>query len=170
MSILQKTRFSVGDWIVHNKFGVGKVEDIVEKGVDKDRQTFYKILTNKITYWLPLDNENCDYIEPIRSKQDFKNALKILSQSPEPIDTSIRSRKNIVRERWLDGSLNGRASLIRDLNHRNRLQKLNYKEKELLHRIRQSFLNEWLLSDRSMTQQKAQEGLESALKVSVSKA
>jgi RNA polymerase-interacting CarD/CdnL/TRCF family regulator len=165
MSISRKTRFRVGDWTVHYKFGVGKVEDIVEKGVGSDRQTFYKITTKKITYWLPLDNEDCDYIEPIRSKHDFQNALKILSQAPEPIDTQIRSRKNTVHERWLDSSLEGRASLLRDLNGCNKLQKLNFNEKELLFKIRQTFISEWILSDRSMTYNQAQEGLDQALKI-----
>lgn len=167
MSHKQKTRFKIGDWIVHYNFGVGKVEDIVEKGVGSEKQTYYKISTSKIDYWLPMDNQDIEYVEPIHSKQDFENALKILSQAPQPIDTQIRSRKNIVHERRLDNSLEGRASLLRDLHCRNKIQKLNYGEKEVLANIRQTFISEWILSDRSKTYEEANERLEKALKIGV---
>ncbi len=167
MSNRQKNRFKIGDWIVHYNFGVGKVEDIVDKGVGNDRETFYKIKTSNVDYWLPLSNEDCNYVEPIRNKKDFENALKILSEAPEPIDTKMKSRKSVVHERWLDSSLEGRASLLRDLNGRNKMQKLNYNDKELLVNIRQTFINEWVLSDHSMTYGQAKEGLDNALKIGI---
>ncbi len=163
----RKTRFKVGDWTVHYNFGVGEVEDILEKGVGADRQVFYKIKTDKITYWLPLDNEDCNYIQHIRNHNDFRKAINVLSLTPDPMETQFRVRKNIVHERSLDGSLSGRATLIRDLNGWDKVHNLNYKEKMLLTSLCQTFIDEWVKSDQSITLIEAKDRLKDALKTSM---
>lgn len=163
----QKPRFKIGDFIVHTSYGVGKVENIVEKELDDNRQDYYKISTNEIEYWLPLDKQDSEHIEPIRSRHAFENAIKILSMTPEISDLARNARINMIHDRWQDGSLEGRASLFRDLNGQNVLGKLNYNEKQMLNKIRRFFIREWILADHSLTQIQADEKVNKALLIGV---
>ncbi len=167
MAIEQKPRFKIGDYIVHTSYGVGKVEDIIEKVLDNDRQAFYKISTKEIEYWLPMDNQDSDHIKPIRNKQAFEKALKILSMAPELSELTRNARINLIHDRWLDGSLEGRAKLLRDLNGRHNAGKLNYQEKQMLDKVRRFFVREWILADPSLTEAQAEGLMNKALKVGI---
>jgi len=149
---------------------VGKVEDIVEKGLEGNEKVFYKVSTKDIDYWIPLEDEDTDHIEPIRSKKEFDQALKIIAEAPKPIAEHHKSRKKRIHDRWLEGNLDSRARLLRDLHGRLKLEKLSFSEKETLENVRQFFINEWIITDQSLSRKEAREKLRKALKTSVKKA
>lgn len=163
-------RFNIGDWIVHYYHGVGQVKDIVEKGLEGNEKTFYKVTTKDIDYWIPLDDEDSDHIEPIRTEQDFNDALAVLASKPVPIAKHHKSRKKKIHDRWMDGNLMNRAKLLRDLNGRLKLKKLSFSEKEMLEKVRRYFISEWLIVDSSLTQAKAKKKIRKALKIGVKEA
>lgn len=163
-------RFEIGDWIVHYYYGIGKVKDIVEKGLEDNKNTFYKVSTKEIDYWIPIDREDSDHIEPIRSKKDFENAYIILSSAPEPIGKHYKTRKKRIHNRWLEGSLTSRAKLIRDLNGRLKLEKLSFSEKEMFEKVKRFYIAEWIMTDKALTRKDARKRLKTALKESVTKA
>lgn len=164
------TKFHVGDWIVHYYHGVGKVIGVVEKGLADNRQKFYKVSTKEIDYWLPYDNVDVDHIEPLRTKQDFEEALKILTKPPRTIAEHHKSRKKRIHERWLQGDLVSRAKLMRDLNGRLKFEKLSYNEKEMLEKVRKYFINEWVIADRTLNRKKAKTKIKKALQLGIEKA
>ena len=170
MAIKEHSRFEVGDWVVHYYHGVGKVKDIVEKGLDGNEKTFYKVTTNKIEYWIPVEDEDCDHIEPIRSKKDFDDALKIISDMPKPIAKHHKTRKKRIHERWLEGSLASRAKLLRDLHGRLKLEKLSFSEKEMFEKVERYYINEWIITDETLTRDMAYEQLQQSLNIGVEKA
>lgn len=163
-------RFNIGDWIIHYYHGVGQVKDIVEKGLEGNEKTFYKVTTKDIDYWIPIEDEDSDHIEPIRTEQDFEEALKVLTSKPEPIANHHKSRKKKIHDRWLDGDLLSRAKLLRDLNGRLKLIKLSFSEKEVLKKVRSYFINEWLIVDSNLTRKKAKKKIRKALKIGVKEA
>ena len=163
----KKLRFNTGDWVVHYYHGVGQVKGIVEKGLEGNEKTFYKVTTKNIDYWIPIEDEDCDHIEPIRTEQDFEEALKVLESKPEPIAKHHKSRKKKIHDRWLNGDLLNRAKLLRDLNGRLKLIKLSFSEKEMLEKVRKYFISEWLIVDSKLTQAKAKKKIRKALKVGV---
>lgn len=163
-------RFNIGDWIIHYYHGVGQVKDIVEKGLEGNEKTFYKVTTKDIDYWIPIEDEDSDHIEPIRTEQDFEEALKVLASKPEPIANHHKSRKKKIHDRWLDGDLLSRAKLLRDLNGRLKLIKLSFSEKEVLGKVRRYFINEWLIVDSNLTRKKAKKKIRKALKIGVKEA
>jgi RNA polymerase-interacting CarD/CdnL/TRCF family regulator len=165
----KSSRFEVGDWIVHYYHGVGQVKDVVEKGLDGNEKTFYKVSTKEIDYWIPIEDEDSDHIEPIRSKDDFEEALKILSSRPKPIAEHHKTRKKRIHDRWMDGNLLSRAKLLRDLNGRLKLEKLSFSEKEMLEKVRRYFINEWIIADSAMTRSKAKKEIRKALREGVKK-
>jgi RNA polymerase-interacting CarD/CdnL/TRCF family regulator len=170
MVAIENSRFEIGDWVVHYYYGVGKVEDIVEKGLDGNEKIFYKVSTKDIDYWIPLEDEDSDHIEPIRSKKEFDQALKIIAEEPEPIAQHHKTRKKRIHDRWLEGSLESRAKLLRDLHGRLKLEKLSFSEKEMLEKVRQFYINEWITTDQSLTRKEARKKLRKALKAGVKKA
>lgn len=170
MAVKDSTRFEIGDWVVHYYHGVGKVKDIVEKGLEGNEKTFYKVSTKEIDYWIPMEDEDTDHIEPIRSKKDFENALKIIEQAPEPIAQHHKTRKKRIHDRWREGDLPSRAELLRDLNGRLKLEKLSFSEKEVFEKVRRYFINEWVITDETLTRAQAKKRLKKSLKVGVKKA
>jgi len=163
-------RFEIGDWIVHYYYGIGRVKDIVEKGLEDNKNTFYKVSTKEIDYWIPIDREDADHIEPIRSKKDFEYAYEILSQPPKPIGKQYKTRKKRIHDRWLEGNLPSRAKLIRDLNGCLKLEKLSFNEKETFEKVKRYYIAEWITADETLTQKNARKRLNNALKESVIKA
>ncbi len=163
----KKLRFKIGDWIVHHFHGVGKVHGIEEKGLDGEKNTFYKVTTKEIDYWIPIENDDKDHLEPIRSKDDFDYAIEILSQAPEPFPDHPQSRKKQIQEKWQDGCLHSRAELIRDLNGRMIQDHLNFDEKEMLEKAIADFINEWTIVDEKKTISQAHLTINQALEKSI---
>jgi len=163
----KKLRFKIGDWIVHHFHGVGKVHDIEEKGLDGEKNTFYKVTTKDIDYWIPIENDDKNHLEPIRSKDDFECAIEILSQAPEPFSDHPQSRKKQIQEKWQDGCLQSRAELIRDLNGRMIHEHLNFDEKEMLEKAVSDFINEWTIVDKEISASTASMSINQSLENSL---
>lgn len=166
----QVLKFKIGEWIVHTSYGVGKVVDIVDKDMDGQQQAFFKVSTEEIEYWLPVEKADSDHISAIRSEADFNQAIQIISKPPKPMSEPQNRYKRLIYERWLDGSLPARAALIRDLNGRNAIKRLSYDEKETCNKAEKSFIEEWVITDPSLTRPVARKRLNDALAESIQKA
>lgn len=169
MSPRRKSKYKIGQFIIHHQFGVGEIKDITEKGLGEDRKLFYKVKTKKNTYWLPVGNEDNDRVEPLRNKKQFNEALAILSAKPEKIAKNHNSRKTEIREHWNDGSLESRARLLRDLNGRAKRKSLNFYERQMLKDIRSQLIDEWVLIKPSQDRKEAKKCIQQALKESAKK-
>lgn len=167
MAEKQALRFKTGDWIVHTSYGVGKVIEIVDKDVDGNQESFFRVSTDEIEYWLPVEKADAEHITPIRSERDFNRAIRIISKPPQPMSEPRNQYKRQIYERWLDGSLAARAALIRDLNGRNAIKRLNYDEKETCNKAENSFIDEWIITVPSLSRLMARKRLNEALKISL---
>ena len=90
-----------------------------------------------------------------------------MSSKPQPIGKNHKTRKKRIHDRWLDGNLASRAELLRDLHGMLKLEKLSFSEKTMLEKVRDFFVNEWVITDSSLTRQKAKKRLGKALIVGV---
>jgi RNA polymerase-interacting CarD/CdnL/TRCF family regulator len=167
--VQEDREFKIGDWVVHHYHGVGKIKDIVKKGIDGDEKTYYKVVTPKMKYWIPVKDETSNNIEPIRSKSEFEEMLQLLSQAPESIAKHHKSRKKRIHDRWSEGSLSSRAKLLRDLNGRYLTSRLSFNEKEMMKKIKRYLINEWVIADDAMTRALAKKKIKKALKESINK-
>jgi len=166
----ENMRFNIGDLIVHFYHGIGRVKGIVEKGVNKNKKIYYKVATNDLTYWIPIENQDTDHIKPIRSKNEFENALSLMAKNPKTISNKYKTRVKKIHNRWRKGDLESRAKLLRDLHGRLSNKKLSFNEKETLEKTKQAFINEWIISDETLTRSKAKKRIKAALKESSIKA
>ena len=160
-------RFKIGDWVVHYTYGVGKVIDIVDRDLDGHRDTFFKVSTGEIEYWLPSEKADADHIKAVRSEKEFNQALTIISKPPELMLESPTRIKRLINERWLDGSLPARAALLRDLNGYNNIKKLSYDEKKTFEKAENNFIDEWIISTPSLSRPQAKKRLTEALTASI---
>ena len=165
----QALKFKIGDWVVHTSYGVGKVLDIVDKDMDGQQETYFKVSTKEIEYWLPVAKADADHIFALRSKGDFNKALKILSEAPKPMLEPQNQYKRLIVERWLDGSLSARAALIRDLHGRDSVKPLSYDEKATYEKAENSFITEWIIVNPSLSKAEARDKLREALAVGIQK-
>ena len=169
MAATKSLRFKVGDWIVHDNYGVGEVVDIMDRDLDGQRDTYFKVSAAEIEYFLPSDKADADHIKTIRSQKEFDQALEIISEPPDLMSEPSHRNKRVITERWLDGSLAARAALIRDLNGRNHTKELNYDEKRTFEKAEKFFITEWIISNPTLTKTKAEQRLREALQLSIKK-
>ena len=167
MAVKKVLRFKIGDWIVHYTYGVGKVVDILDRDLDGHRETYFKVSTAEIEYWLPSEKADADHIKPVRSEKEFNQALTIISKPPELMSESSTRIKRLINERWLDGSLPARAALLRDLNGYNSIKKLSYDEKKTFEKAENNFIDEWIISNPELSRIQAKKQLTDALTASI---
>lgn len=141
----EKTVYHVGDWIVHSRYGLGKIEGRDVKSLGGEERRYFKVGFSGGFYWLPKTNVNAAYIRPLASEKDVKGALKVLKAEFQPLPKNHKDRQKKIKECLKGVSLKEKAKLIRDLTARKTEHHLNFKENEVLDRLKDDFLKEWQL-------------------------
>lgn len=160
--------FSKGEWIVHAAYGVGQVKGKDTKILDGDKKSFLKVKTFSSVYFLPTKNWDVPHIRPVSSTYQMKKALSILRKPPEPMEQDHKQRGKQISEALSDISLYSKAKIIRDLNGRKKLGKLNVSEGDRFEKIVNEFINEWsVVSDYERAELRKK--LDMALEVSYEK-
>jgi len=137
-----KTKFSVGDWIVHAFYGIGKIIDKGKMKLSGKAQTFFTVKLKNGKYWLSKEKSEVDYIRPLATKAQIKDALKEIKKQPESLPKRYTSRKKLILETVEEGSLLKHAALIRDLNGKKVKKKLSYEDKNWLSKLKKQFIYE----------------------------
>ncbi|MBI9043561.1 MAG: hypothetical protein JEZ06_03695 [Anaerolineaceae bacterium] len=165
---VEKRRYCTGDWIVHNRYGIGKVTGIVEKNLDGHIEEYFKIETSDSMYWLPVENTYVDHIRPVSSEKEIRQALSIIRKIPETLESKIQDRIRSISDILSEGDLINLACLMRDLNGRQSIKRLNFSESEIYSRLKKQFIEEWVAS-AGIDENEAEENLEKALFQSIKK-
>jgi CarD family transcriptional regulator len=139
-------KLSKGDLIVHSVHGIGTVKGISTKKIQGEQHVFYKIKTDRLTYWLPVVNSNSDRIRSVRAPSTFTSAISIIRQKPQKLFNNFRSRLKYINEELAKCSLIANARLIRDLHARNLVKRLHVNENRTYEKIKEHFINEWAVS------------------------
>jgi RNA polymerase-interacting CarD/CdnL/TRCF family regulator len=160
--------YEQGDWIVHAQYGVGEVRGVDRKTMNGVEITYLRVRTSNGEYWLPREHTDVDYIRPVSSTSTFRKALSTIRKKPEELDKDHKARAKEIANYLATGALIRVARLIRDLHGRARTQKLNMSEEDVLIRIRNRFIDEWVVAAR-IDKRKAEAKLDEALNDSVSK-
>lgn len=87
---------------------------------------------------------NDEWLRPIASAADFRQALTVLKSEPEPMSDKLNSRKNRIKNLDTSDSPVEIAELLRDLWALKKVKKtLSQAEEEALRRLTTCFLAEW---------------------------
>jgi RNA polymerase-interacting CarD/CdnL/TRCF family regulator len=155
--------YGIGDWIVHNRYGVGQIKSIDRKQLQGNECKYFKVKTFNAVYWLPTDKTDVNHIRPVSSNSTFQKALVVIRRHPKDLDDDYRKRASCISEVLSNGALIKLARLIRDLNGRQRIKKLNLNEEETLNRLKTRFIDEWVVSsgiDRDKADNKLNDALQ----------
>jgi len=165
---VQPGTYSKGDWIVHAHYGVGQVRGIEKKVLDGENKLFFRVKTFDGVYWLSVVRTDVEYIRPITSEHQIKRALTIIRKPPEKLPENHTHRNKAISDALSDPSLYAKARMIRDLNGKQQMSKLNFTEEDAFLKMKRQLLNEWsVVEDKD--HEILQEKLDKALEISVDK-
>lgn len=141
-------RFAVGNWVVHSRYGVGKIKEIAEMtvfGRKNNKEECLKVVTKDSEYWVPLSICDNERIRPISSRKQFSTALKMLTVRGEHVDMHHNAFVQQIDQAYADASLTTMMSIVRDLFGRNREKTLNRKEERSLKLFVSNLVHEYSL-------------------------
>jgi RNA polymerase-interacting CarD/CdnL/TRCF family regulator len=135
--------YSKGDWIVHRRYGIGKVVGIEKKRLHRKKKRFYKVKTKDSTFWLPVEKAVNSRVGPLPSRQMVREALSVLQKPPRKMSKDHKKRKKKVKKIMSEGSFLATAKLVRDLTARRSEKRLSAPEQRALERLTNHFLETW---------------------------
>jgi len=156
------------DNIVHAAHGVGTVKGLTIKILNGEKQLFYIVKTDKLTYWLPVVNSHSDRVRPVRAPSTFSNALSVIRKKPKKMSDNFRSRLKHIKEELAKCSLSANLKLIRDMHARNFEKPLHVNESRTYEKIKEQYIKEWSIS-ADISKAEAEKKLDDALVQSVKK-
>jgi len=167
---LKKTdiKLKTGDFIVHAAHGIGEVKGTDIKELRGSRKTYYKVKTQDLIYWLPVENSNSDRVRNVCAPSTFSKALSLIRTKPDKLNNNFRIRVNQIKNELAKCSLSGNARLMRDLNARHACKELHINELRILDKLKDNFISEYSVAC-DLVPEEAESRLESALAEGVEK-
>ncbi len=157
----------INDKIVHASFGVGVIKKLTKKKINGKTRHYYKIKTDKLTYWFPVKDSDSNKIRPIRSAATFSKMLSIIRKKPQKISSNYRARIKYINDEIDKCSLSANAKLIRDLNYMNFNKPLHVNEHRIFDKLKSQFVGEFSASagiDKDEAANKLEEALLASIK------
>jgi CarD family transcriptional regulator len=116
---------TVGQRIVHSRYGAGVVIDLRSGDDDEEHDSYYviEIPSSALTVHLPVDAVEQVNLREISSKRRMNQALRILSQEPEQLPKDYRERRAMMQQSVSEGAIRSVANVVRDLTGLKRVKK-----------------------------------------------
>jgi len=111
-------RLTIGQKIVHCRYGAGIVVGVRKGGTDEKSESYYiiDIPSSDLKVHLPMSATQQTNLRKISSKRKMKHALGILSEEPFELPKDYRERRSFIQELLKDGAIDSLAQVIRDLS------------------------------------------------------
>jgi RNA polymerase-interacting CarD/CdnL/TRCF family regulator len=135
--------YSVGDWIVHNHYGVGQIKDIEEKPIHGKDTATYRVKTKDAEYWVPLNNADNPRIRRVVNKRKLRKAMRMLRAKPQKMAKNYKKRNSRIKKVFRNGSIYKMARLLRDLLNLRNIKKLNNTEYDAVEKLTERFEREY---------------------------
>jgi CarD family transcriptional regulator len=139
----QAQEYAVGDWIVHNKHGIGQIKGTMVNTISGEETAYLQVETSDSTLWLPVSRLDECILRPICTPEEIKAALAVLRRPPRRMDSDFRIRKNRISDVKHQAEVTEIARLIRDLRARQRKRSLNNTEQDALRSLTIRLIREW---------------------------
>jgi len=137
--------YSVGDWIVHNNYGVGQIKKIEERPIHGEKVRTFRVKTKDSIYWVPVKKSDNPRIRRVVNKTKLRRAIRTLKSKPKKMNKNYRTRNAKIKEVFLSGSLQKMAKLLRDLLALRHEKKFNNTEKDAVEKIQERFIREYAI-------------------------
>jgi CarD family transcriptional regulator len=135
----KKIRFSVGEKLVHPRYGPGRVSGVEHRELVKGFENYYviELLMNGATLYLPMRKVEELGVRPVMSWAKFARVLATLHSAPRRLSKDFRERQEQARAKLATARPIKLAEVVRDLTNRRRQGYLTKVDKDLLSRGRE---------------------------------
>ena len=135
---------AVGDWLVHQYYGVGQLKGKEKKNIGGVEGTYFRLELDRSTIYIPENKLNSDWFRPVSSQTKLDEVTEILSRPAKKMDGRFTSRQSMIRKVMSENSIVNIARVIRDLSGRRRRRKsLSKTEDSALRELTARLLSEW---------------------------
>ena len=128
----EKKEYSVNDFVVYPKHGVGKIISVEKATIGDIGINFYKILIerDKLTLTIPINQQS--HLRPISSINQINKCVSILKTKPKIKRTMWSRRAQEYEHKINSGKIYELAEVVKDLNKTsNTLADQSYSERQL---------------------------------------
>jgi len=128
----EKRIYSIKDYVVYPKHGVGKIIAIEKAKIGNIDITFYKVLieNEKLILSIPLNQQS--YLRRVSSINQINKAITILKGKPKIKRTMWSRRAQEYEQKINSGKLYDLAEVVRDLNKKSDvIAEQSYSERQL---------------------------------------
>lgn len=137
--------FTKGDWIVHHKYGIGRIRRTEKKVLAEKKAEYFRVETEKSVFWVPVEEKNNGRIRPLSSPSQLREALNSLKKPARKMASNYKQRRQMIQEAISNNSLLMRCKLLRDLSALQETKPLSMGEKQVLELFQNLLLQEWSL-------------------------
>jgi RNA polymerase-interacting CarD/CdnL/TRCF family regulator len=135
--------YSVGDWIVHNTYGVGQIKKIEKKPIHGEKVRTFRVRIKNGVYWVPVKEADTPNIRRVVNKRKLRRAIRAIHSKPKEMAKNYKTRNAKIKEIFLDGSLMKMARLLRDIIALSEQKKLNMTENSAVDKITERLSREY---------------------------
>ena len=142
-------QLTIGQNIVHRRYGAGTVVGVREGNEGEDHKRYYivDIPSKDLKLHLPADAAEGAPLREVASASRIKRALKMLTEAPADLPSDYRKRRALVSELMTDGTVKSLARIIRDLCARQREKSMSTLEASMLTDAKRQLAGEVALSE-----------------------
>lgn len=137
--------FTKGDWIVHHRYGIGRIRRTEQKVISKNKAKYFRVETEESVFWVPVEEELNGRIRPLSSPSQLREALNSLKMPARKMASNYKQRRQMIQEAISNNSLLMRCKLLRDLSALQETKPLTENEKQIFGFFQNLLLQEWSL-------------------------
>ena len=140
----EKRIYSIKDYVVYPKHGVGKIVSIEKAKIGSINITFYKVFIEKekLTLSIPLNQQS--HLRQISSINQINKAITILKSKPKIKRTMWSRRAQEYEQKINSGKLYQLAEVVKDLNKKNDIVvEQSYSERQLFEKAYERLKSEF---------------------------
>jgi RNA polymerase-interacting CarD/CdnL/TRCF family regulator len=138
--------FRIGDTVIHNTHGIGKIVRLEEQTFSGKKKFYYVVQVGSLTIWVPVDAQVMSRLRAPTPQDEFSKLFSILSEPGKTLPDDRLERRTYLLEELKDGKAESRCRVIRDLSFFQYKKSLNDNDRSVLKQASDALLGEWEFS------------------------
>jgi RNA polymerase-interacting CarD/CdnL/TRCF family regulator len=139
----QEIHYSIGEWVVHNQYGVGQIKKTEVMPLHGEQIECFKVHVKDGSFWFPTDSLDNPRIRPVASEEIVSKVIKNLRRKPSNLIQNKKYWTQRIKDVSLHDDLISISQLIRDLYAQKALKRLNDSQIRALSKFKERLLLEW---------------------------
>ena len=161
----EKRLYSIKDYVVYPKHGVGKITSIDKAKIGNIEITFYKVLIEKekLTLSIPINQQS--HLRSVASINQVNKSISILKSKPKVKRTMWSRRAQEYDQKINSGKIYELAEVVRDLNKNTHIEaEQSYSERQLFEKAYERLKAEFEVVMHPTSKENIQKRMDKALK------